>query len=486
MATGAEANRVGRRQVEPLEVQVISTMPLRDGPARSHDGVAATGVFLDSIDVWDQILMAGEVMMLLQPRSHRQLRVQLLHLDVASDGLDPLPLRMDALALEHVVGVAEEAHREPTEERRVAPAVAPEHDGLGAVREGREHLQTAVRHNGLFEGRLGGRVCPDEFIVQFAGGALRGGCVGRQHRAREPRRAHDVLEDQLQMRRCLGRDSHVARQCVSKGVLVRESAALAAMAHSDLHPPQVRPVARCEIRPCQAMGDEKLVVDGRDIRDQRDRLFKHATQGAMPSRRDVRMLVDPPMEVQGTPQHFSANRQTGAEGVVQQRLSRLRGVSACVIPPGPGDARVLVVLDQSRQDVHPGQQPLRHAQIRFWPVVDHGRGGLAEDGRVCARALRVQREAAIIDGRGGSDFQPRPDAALVEMPRDCFPTLPHIAHARKASFGRAPRDVAEAAATDVPRHGLFERRMDAVRAFVFATAIARAAEDVVAAQTNAV
>ena len=33
----------------------------------------------------------------------------------------------------------------------------------------------------------------------------------------------------------------------------------------------------------------------------------------MPRRRDVRMLVYPPMEVQRTPHDFSANRQAGAE-----------------------------------------------------------------------------------------------------------------------------------------------------------------------------
>ena len=82
--------------------------------------------------------------MLLQPRADKQLRVQLLHLDATSDGLDPLPLGMDALAIKHVVGIAEEAHREPTVKLRVAPLATPQHDGRVLASEGREHHHAAV------------------------------------------------------------------------------------------------------------------------------------------------------------------------------------------------------------------------------------------------------------------------------------------------------------------------------------------------------
>ena len=45
------------------------------------------------IDVHSQLVVRGQVPMLLQPRSDQQLRVQLLHLDATSDGLDTTEFR---------------------------------------------------------------------------------------------------------------------------------------------------------------------------------------------------------------------------------------------------------------------------------------------------------------------------------------------------------------------------------------------------------
>ena len=69
----------------------------------------------------------------------------------------------------------------------------------------------------------------------------------------------------------------------------------------------------------------------------------------MPRRRDVRMLVGPPMEVQRAPQHFSANRQTDAKLRVGQRLQCLSGVVAVL-----GAGALVVVVDQPRQDLRRG------------------------------------------------------------------------------------------------------------------------------------
>ena len=98
------------------------------------------------------------------------------------------------------------------------------------------------------------------------------------------------------------------------------------------------------------MGDEEVFLDGLDVRDQRNGMIKHGAQG-FPCRHDVRMLVHPSMEVQPTPQHLCAYRQTGVEGFVGQRPPRFGGVTAFIIPPGSG-ASVMVVLDQPRQDMN--------------------------------------------------------------------------------------------------------------------------------------
>ena len=92
-----------------------------------------------------QFVVARKLAVVLQPRTQQQHSVRLLEPDGVSDGLDPLPLRMDALALEHVVDVAEETHREPTVELRVLPFTPPKHDGHCAISKGREELKGGPR-----------------------------------------------------------------------------------------------------------------------------------------------------------------------------------------------------------------------------------------------------------------------------------------------------------------------------------------------------
>ena len=88
-------------------------------------------------------------------------------------------------------------------------------------------------------------------------------------------------------------------------------------------------------------------------------------------RRNVPILVRPPMKVQRASQHFNANRQKDAELCVGQRTQCVPGVIALL-----GAGASVVVVDQLRQDLRPGQQPFRHAQICFWPVSDNGwKGG---------------------------------------------------------------------------------------------------------------
>ena len=79
---------------------------------------------------------------------------------------------------------------------------------------------------------------------------------------------------------------------------------------------------------------EKFIGDGRDVRDDLYRRRKQVAQGAVAFRRNVPMLVGPPMEVQRAPQHFSANRQTDAKLRVGQRLQCLSGVVVVLGPVG--------------------------------------------------------------------------------------------------------------------------------------------------------